>query len=342
MTPLARSFSKETGCGSPNAHHSFGIRKSEKMNFTHQSSAPSGPRSYQGNGGARNIRANKNHNGNASFVPNGPGSYQSNGGARNNRGNNNYNGNVNGNGNHNNQWDNHQNGSGNVNPTNNGTGNANNGNPNYKGKNFNPNYKGKSYNPNFSRPVPANIGQVRHGNRRRQPNNHQGLQSKYNHYNIDVQMAEAPSDEPNDIEMPDAPPLLDPLVPDPVSDLWQAASGLQHALTSLQRIEAFTMGALAVKEIVSPPISLFRFNPLAFPQPAMDSFAFRPSAFNDSVTHPPISIHPAFGTSAFNHPAFHHPSFRPPTFHPPAVHPKIIASPKLQGNAECRDHAQTS
>lgn len=100
--------------------------------------------------------------------------------------------------------------------------------------------------------------------------------------------------------MPDAPPL-----PDPVSDLWEAASGLQHALTSLQRIEAFAMGALAVREIVSPPVSYFQFNPLAFPVPAMDPLAF------------------------------HHPTFRPPTFHPPAVHLKIIAFPKLQGNAEC-------
>lgn len=130
--------------------------------------------------------------------------------------------------------------------------------------------------------------------------------------------------------MPDAPPL-----PDPVSDLWQAASGLQHALTSLQRIEAFTMGALAVKEIVSPPISHFQFNPLAFPQPAIYSLAFRPSASNHPVGHPPAFTHLAFGTSAFNQPAFCRPSFRPPTFHPPAVHPKIIASPKLQGNAEC-------
>ncbi|CAI7666066.1 unnamed protein product [Penicillium palitans] len=345
MTPPARSFSKKAGCGSPNAHHSFGIRNPEKMNYT-QSSAPSGPRSYQGNGGARNNRANNNRNGNASFVPNGPRFYQSNGGARNNRGNNHYNGNGNvngngnnqwnGNGNHNNQWDNHKNGSGNVNPTNNVTGNATNGNPNYKGKNFNPNYKGKNYNPNFNRPAPANVGQARNGNQRRQPNNnHRGLQSQFNQYNIDVQMAEAPSDEPNDIEMPDAPPLPDP------------------------RIEAFTMGALAVKEIVSPSLSHFQLNPPAFPEPAMDPLAFRPSASNHHVTHPPISshpafrpsafhhpaaspptanppasTHPAFGTSAFNHPVLRRPSFRPPTFHPPAVHPKIIASPKLQGNSE--------
>ncbi|KAJ5686691.1 hypothetical protein N7536_009310 [Penicillium majusculum] len=326
MTPLARSLSKETDCGSPNAHHSFGIRNPEKMNYTTHSSAPSGPRSYQGNGGGRNNRGNNNQNGNTPFVPNGPRSYQSHGGARNYRGNNNYNGNANGNGNnrwkgngnHNNQWDNHQSGSGNVNPTNNGTGNANNGNLNYKGKNFNPNYKGKNYKPNFTRPVPANVDQARNGNRRRPSNNnnnHRGLQSQYN---IDVQMVEAPSDEPNDIEMPDAPPLPD------------------------SRIEAFTMGALAVKEIVSPPLSHFQFNPRAFSEPTMDPLAFRPSPSNHPVAHPPISTHPAFGTSAFNHPAFRRPSFRPPTFHPPAVHPKIIASPKLQGNAECRDHAQTS
>ena len=96
------------------------------------------------------------------------------------------------------------------------------------------------------------------------------------------------------------------------------------------RIEAFTMGALAVKEIVSPPVSHFQFNPLAFPEPATAPLAFRPSAF-----HHPAPTHPAFGTSASNHPAFRRPSFRPPTFHPPAFYPKIIASPKLQGNAEC-------
>lgn len=115
--------------------------------------------------------------------------------------------------------------------------------------------------------------------------------------------------------MPDAPPL-----PDPVSDLWEAANGLQHALTSLQRIEAFTMGALAVKEFVSPPLSHFQFNPPAFHHPAL----YPPTV------HPPAVQPPAVRTSAFNHPAF-----RPPTFHPPAVHPKIIHSPKLQGNAEC-------
>ncbi|CAI7670881.1 unnamed protein product [Penicillium discolor] len=272
------------------------------MNYTTHSSAPSGPRSYQGNAGGRNNRENNNRNGNAPFVPNGPRYYQSNGGARNYRGNNNYNGNANrngsnrwnGHGNHNNQWDNHQNESGNVNPTDNGTGNANNGNPNYKGKNFNPNYKGKNYNPNFTRPVPANVDQARNGNRRRPSNNnnHRGLQSQYN---IDVQMAEAPSDEPNDIEMPDAPPLPDP------------------------RIEAFTMGALAVKEIVSPPLSHFQFNPRAFSEPTMDPLAFRSSPSNHPVAHLPISTHPAFGTSAFNYPVFRRPPFRPPTFHPPAA-----------------------
>lgn len=100
--------------------------------------------------------------------------------------------------------------------------------------------------------------------------------------------------------MPDAPPLSDP-----VSDLWEAANGLQHALTSLQRIEAFTMGVLAVKDIVSLPLFHFQFNPFAFKQPAV-----QPSAFNSSA-------------------------FRPPTFYPPVFHPKVISSPKLQGNAEC-------
>ncbi|MBZ6432852.1 MAG: hypothetical protein LBE64_17715, partial [Acinetobacter pittii] len=94
--------------------------------------------------------------------------------------------------------------------------------------------------------------------------------------------------------MPDAPPL-----PDPVSYLWEAANGPQHALTSLQRIEAFAMGALAVKEIVSP--SHFQPNPLAFHQPAV--------------------IPPPFYQSSFDHPTFRRPAFRPPTFHPPAVHP---------------------
>jgi hypothetical protein len=102
--------------------------------------------------------------------------------------------------------------------------------------------------------------------------------------------------------MPDAPPLLDP-----VSDIWEAAKSLQHALTSLQRIEAFTMGAFAIKQMVSP--SHFQFNPVAFHQPG-----FHPSAFN---------------------PTFQRHVFRPPTFHPPDVHPKIISSPKLQGNPEC-------
>ncbi|KAJ6129002.1 hypothetical protein N7471_010219 [Penicillium samsonianum] len=245
MTTLARNFSGETGCGSPNAHHSFGIRNPEKMNYySNPSFVPTGPRSYQGNGDARNNRANNNRNGNPSFVPKGRRQYQNNGGARNNRANNNnYNGNGNGNnqwhprngnGNHNNQWNSNRNGSGNVSSTDNGTDNSNNHwgnnenfNPNYKGKNFNLNYKGKNFNPNFSRPVPANVGQVRNGNRRNQRNNYNNRQNQPMHagnYNIDVQMAEAPSDEPNDIEMPDAPPLPDP------------------------RIEAFTMGALAVKE----------------------------------------------------------------------------------------------
>ncbi|EKV16163.1 hypothetical protein Pdw03_6326 [Penicillium digitatum] len=213
--------------------------------------APNGPRSYQENGGGRN-----NRNGNASFVPKGTRQHQGNGGGRNNRANNNYhangngngngnnqwsprNGNGNGNRNHNNQWDNHQNDIGNVSPTDHGMGNANhNGNPNYRGQNFNPNYKGKNYNPNFSRPVPANTSQARNGNWRRQSNknhnNHQN-QNKYSQpvsANSDVQMAEAPTDEPNDIEMPDAPPLPDP------------------------RIEAFTMGALAVKEIAETMLKL--------------------------------------------------------------------------------------
>ena len=112
--------------------------------------------------------------------------------------------------------------------------------------------------------------------------------------------------------MPDAPPLHDP-----VSCLWEAANGLQHALTSLKRIEAFAMGALAVKEIVGPSQS--QFNTLAFHQP--------------SVIPPAVNL--AFHDSAFHHPTFHHPVFRPPTFHPPAVHPKMISSPKLQGNTEC-------
>lgn len=105
--------------------------------------------------------------------------------------------------------------------------------------------------------------------------------------------------------MPDAPALPDPVLPDPVSYLWEAAHGLQHALTSLQRIKALALGAVAIKEMVSPPLSNFQFNPHAFHQPDVHHSAFRP------------------------------PEFRPPTFHPPAFHPKVISSPKLQGNPEC-------
>ncbi|CAG8254349.1 unnamed protein product [Penicillium nalgiovense] len=235
-----------------------------------------------------------------------------------------------------------RNGYGNANANSNSSSNSNtnnrgnnqNGNPNYKGKNFNPNYRGKNFNPHNANIQRANVnapykvkkfdprngdGQRPNGNGNGNGNgNYKGKnynpnyrgKNFYRHAqnpNIDIEMIEAPSDEPNDIEMPDAPPL-----PDPVSDLWGAANSLQHELTSSQRIEAFAMGALAVKEIVSP--SHFQFNPLAFHQRAV--------------------IPPAFYHSSFD-PAFHRPAFRPPTFHPPAVHPKIISSPKLQGNAEC-------
>ncbi|KAJ9489146.1 hypothetical protein VN97_g4132 [Penicillium thymicola] len=275
MAPPARSFSKETDCGSPNAHHSFGIRNPEKMNFTRQSSAPYGPRSYKGNGVARNYRANNNHNGNAPFVPNGPRSYKGNGGARNNRASNNHNGNAP------------------FVPSEPRSYHGNGGARNYRANN----------NHNGNAPFVPSEPRSYHGNggarNNRANNNHNGNAHFVPNGPGSYQGNEA-SDEPDDVEMPDAPPLLDP-----VSDLWEAASGLQHALTSLQRIEAFTMGALAVREIVSPSVSYFQFNSLAFLESAMD---------------PLVSTHPTFGISAF---------------HPPAFYPKIIASPKLQGNTEC-------
>ena len=106
------------------------------MNFNHQSSAPSGPRSYRGNGGANNGTGNAN-NGNPNYKGK------------------NFNPNYKGK-NYNPKFTRPvpaNNDTGNSN----GTGNSNNGNPNYKGKKFNPNYKGKNYNQNFTRPVPADI-----------------------------------------------------------------------------------------------------------------------------------------------------------------------------------------
>ncbi|KAJ5800284.1 uncharacterized protein N7518_002352 [Penicillium psychrosexuale] len=281
MTSLARNSSGGPGCGSPNKNN-FGIRNPTKMHFQ-PSSVPNGPRSYQNNGGARNNRGNYNHNGNAnsnnqwsprnanangngpSPVPNGPRAYQNNGGSWNNRGNNNYNGNAN------NQWSSRNGNPRNGNPngthdynnqrdtSRDGFGNENNQrSSNYKGKNFNPNYKGKNYNPSFSRPAQANVGQARNGNRRRLAyrNQNENYNLDIHPSNIDVQMDDAPSDEPNDIEMPDAPALPDPVLPDPVSYLWEAAHGLQHALTSLQRIKALALGAVAIKEMAESMLRL--------------------------------------------------------------------------------------
>ncbi|KAF3019214.1 hypothetical protein E8E15_008519 [Penicillium rubens] len=213
------------------------------------------------------------------------------------------NGNANANSNFNSNFNSNSNSNTYTNTNN--RGNNQNGNPNYKGKNFNPNYRGKNFNPHHANIERANVntpykvkkfnprngnGQWSNGNANANANgNYKGKNYNPNYRgknfnrhahnpNIDIEMTEAPSDEPNDIEMPDAPPLPDP------------------------RIEAFAMGALAVKEIVSP--SHFQPNPLAFHQPAV--------------------IPPPFYQSSFDHPTFRRPAFRPPTFHPPAVHPKII------------------
>ncbi|KAJ5457935.1 hypothetical protein N7475_009323 [Penicillium sp. IBT 31633x] len=159
-----------------------------------------------------------------------------------------------------------------------GNGNAN---AEYKGKGFNPNYKGKNFIPGFVRPVRQN-GQAQGGYREnQQPNgnrhnsypqrqgshqntNYNAHQNQYGqhmpaqsnlHGDVDVEMIDAPSDEPNDIEMPDAPPLIiDP------------------------RIEALTMGSLAVKEVVSLPF----FNPPVFYNPI-----FRPPTFKPPAKFPP-------------------------------------------------------
>ncbi|CAI7632687.1 unnamed protein product [Penicillium glandicola] len=217
------------------------------MNFYNPSDVPNGPRAYRNNG-ARNNRANNS----PPFVPTGPRSsggnqphYNANANQRNN-GNGNRRNPANGHGSGN-QWSPRRNDSDNVSPRDNGTVN---GNSNYKGRNFNPNYKGKNYNPNFSRAAPPNVGRARNGYREQQhngdhynpyPRRQEPAYNDYNqhnqpmptpNYNIDIQMADAPSDEPNDIEMPDAPPLSDP------------------------RIEAFTMGALAVKEIADSMLQI--------------------------------------------------------------------------------------
>lgn len=215
------------------------------MNGHPQSSAPSGPKSFK-NGGTRSQYNGNQYNGNRS---------------RNNQ--NHYN-------NHNNQYsNNHHNQNYNYNHGN-GNGNVNrnvNPNPNYKGKNFNPNYKGKNFNPNYQRPRGGSVADARgspesqlngqgpftgvrnnHRNRNRKQNNKSLPQKFKNIYrDLDIIMIDAPSDEPNDIEMPDAPPL--PV--DPVSEFDQSSILLQAMLSILQRIEAFTTSAQAVQQIVS-------------------------------------------------------------------------------------------
>jgi hypothetical protein len=171
-------------------------------------------------------------------------------------------------------------------------------NPNYKGKNFIPNFHGRQsstadsrnadFNSNFQRPHGGSVLGVHGGrvadarsgdrgnqldganpppkgprnNRRRNRNNaYLSLPAKFNEAlsDADIFMPEAPSDEPNDIEMPDAPPLL----VDPVSEFYQAASMLkEEILTFLQRIEAFNAGAQMLQQTVSYPIASNTFNPL--------------------------------------------------------------------------------
>ncbi|KAJ5558443.1 hypothetical protein N7535_008654 [Penicillium sp. DV-2018c] len=228
------------------------------MNYQANSSfVPTGPRNYQNSGGHQPYhRGNKRQqqaDAHWNNCRNGSGS--SNGNANwNSR---NGNGNANNN-NHrnNNQWNNHRNGHENGNGSNNNNGpRAGNSNPNYRGQNFNPNYKGKNFRPDYN-PLDEKI--LHHS-----VENHPGPYSRLHtpgqkamfsrqHQNSDVEMMDAPSDEPNDIEMPDAPPIFD----DPVSEINYWIPKLQDVLTSLQQLEAFTKTAYAVKEIADAMIKI--------------------------------------------------------------------------------------
>ncbi|KAJ5952753.1 uncharacterized protein N7479_011166 [Penicillium vulpinum] len=329
MTTLTRNFSGKPGCGSPNAHHSFGTRNPTKMNYQrYEPYVPVGPRFSQGNGGARRHANNSHDNHNGNEVGNQWNTDRGgnrNGNRRKRRNNNaNYN-NVNGYNNANGYNNNNVNGyDNNVNGYNtnghNANGYNNNSNGNYNGQNVNPNYKGKNYDPNYrGRNHNSNTSHAAH---QPLPAAHQPVPVVNS--NIDFQMAEAPAyvcpppDEPNDIEMPDAPPLVDT-----VSDIREAAQGLQDALTSVfQRIQALAKGAFAIKQMVSPPLSNFQFNPVSFHEPTSHQPGFHPSAFNP----------PNFGHNAFDHPSFRRPVFRPATFHPPD---SITLIPHLLGNPEC-------
>jgi hypothetical protein len=70
--------------------------------------------------------------------------------------------------------------------------------------------------------------------------------------------------------MPDAPPLSH----DPVSEINELKTAFQDMLILFQKIEALTMSAYAIKELVSPP---------SFPVPVtVHTSIFRPPTF-----HPP-------------------------------------------------------
>lgn len=73
--------------------------------------------------------------------------------------------------------------------------------------------------------------------------------------------------------MPDAPPLI-------IDPVGNTSTLFQHNIMTnhMQRIEALTMGSLAVKEVVSLPF----FNPPVFYNPI-----FRPPTFKPPAKFPP-------------------------------------------------------
>lgn len=80
--------------------------------------------------------------------------------------------------------------------------------------------------------------------------------------------------------MPDAPPL----VPDQVSYFWDNPSTWQQLINSAsQKSRALRMGAIAVKEIVSPP----------FFHSQTHTFPIFPSVFHPPKFHPPAFFPPA-------------------------------------------------
>ncbi|KAJ5135462.1 uncharacterized protein N7515_004740 [Penicillium bovifimosum] len=211
---------------------------------------PTGPRNHQNNG-AQHCRGNKNQHANANWNN-----------GRNANGNNHSNANSN----TNTHWNNNRNANGNQwNKNRNGHSNGKDANNHgYQTGNPNPNYKGKNFRPDFHRTRREDVSQSRvdQGVSRTSvganPGPHSRLQRPrqntllgQQHQDYDIEMMDAPSYEPNDIEMPDAPPLFQEFAQDPVNEIHDLKTRLQDILNSLQRIEALTMGAYAVKEIIS-------------------------------------------------------------------------------------------